>query len=195
MVSESRRKPGRRPGPTETREAILKAASELFAGKGYDGTSIRAIAKDADVNPALVHHFFGTKENVFIEAMRLPFSPAELLLRVADAPPDRLGESLIRAFLGIWSDPAKRAPLVALLRSAMTNEQAATMMREFVSAALLGRIAESRGIPLLRIDAAVGQMVGVVLLRYVLEVEPIASAPEEDLVQLLAPTLQRYLTE
>ncbi|MBC6468995.1 TetR/AcrR family transcriptional regulator [Actinomadura alba] len=192
-MAQSGRKPGRRPGPNETREAILAAARELFAEKGYDGASIRAIARGADVNPALVHHFFGTKENVFIEAMRLPFNPAELLPLILETPNDRLGETLIRVFLGIWSDPERRAPLVALLRSAMTNEQAATMMRQFVSTALLGRAAELRGIPLLKIDAAIGQMIGVMLLRYVIEVEPIASASEEELIELLAPTLQRYL--
>ncbi|HEV7931019.1 MAG TPA: TetR family transcriptional regulator [Actinomadura sp.] len=194
MVTESGRKPGRRPGPTETREAILGAARELFAEKGYDRASIRAIAGRADVNPALVHHFFGTKEQVFIEAMRLPFNPAELLPRILDAPRDRLGESLIRVFLEIWREPERRAPIVALLRSAMTHEQAAVMMREFVSAALFGRAAEVHGVPVLRMNAAVGQMIGVVLLRYVLEVEPIASASEEEIVELLAPTLQRYLT-
>lgn len=193
MVAQSGRKPGRRPGPNETREAILAAARELFAEKGYDGASIRAIARGADVNPALVHHFFGTKENVFIEAMRLPFNPAELLPYIIETPQDRIGETLIRVFLGIWGDPERRAPLVALLRSAMTNEQAATMMRQFVSAALFGRVAEVRGIPLLKINAAVGQMIGVMFLRYVLEVEPIASASEDELIQLLAPTLQGYL--
>jgi AcrR family transcriptional regulator len=194
MVAQSGRKPGRRPGPNETREAILTAARELFAEKGYDGASIRAIARRADVNPALVHHFFGTKESVFIEAMRLPFSPAELLPRLLEVPDERVGETLIRTFLGIWGAPERRAPIVALLRSAMTNEQAATMMREFVSATLIGRAADLRGIPLLRINAAVGQMIGVMLLRYVLEVEPIASASEDEIVELLAPTLQRYLS-
>jgi AcrR family transcriptional regulator len=193
MVAQSGRKPGRRPGPNETREAILAAARELFAEKGYDGASIRAIARGADVNPALVHHFFGTKENVFIEAMRLPFSPAELLPHIMEAPQDRLGETLVRVFLGIWGDSERRAPMVALLRSAMTNEQAAMMMRQFMSAALFGRVAEIRGIPLLKINAAVGQMIGVMFLRYVLEVEPMASASEDDLIQLLAPTLQGYL--
>ncbi|MBC6459846.1 TetR family transcriptional regulator [Actinomadura sp. HBU206391] len=193
MVAQSGRKPGRRPGPNETREAILTAARELFAEKGYDGASIRAIARAADVNPALVHHFFGTKENVFIEAMRLPFNPAELLPLIIETSDERIGETLIRVFLGIWGDPDRRAPLIAMLRSAMTNEQAATMMRQFVSKALIGRAAELRGIPLLKVDAAVGQMIGVMLLRYVIQVEPIASASEEELVELLAPTLQRYL--
>jgi AcrR family transcriptional regulator len=193
MVARSGRRPGRRPGPTETREAILEAARELFAEKGYDGASIRAIARKAEVDPALVHHFYGSKESVFVEAMQLPINPAEVLPRIIDTPDDRLGEALAHVFFEVWSDPARRAPIVALVRSAMTNEHAAVMMREFMSATLLRRVAEMRGIPLLRIQAAVGQMIGVVLLRYVIKVEPVASADEEELVALIAPTLQRYL--
>lgn len=194
-TSSSRRRPGRRPGPTETREAILTAARDLFAERGYDGASIRAIARAADVDPALVHHFFGTKEDVFVAAMRFPVNPAELVPKIIAAPPDGLGETMARVFLEIWRDPDRRAPIVAMIRSAMTNVQAAAMMREFVTSALFARAAEIRDIPLVRIQAAAGQMVGVALLRYVLEVEPIASAAEEELVELLAPTLQRYLAE
>jgi AcrR family transcriptional regulator len=194
MVAQSGRKPGRRPGRSDTRDAILAAARELFAEKGYDGASIRAIARGADVNPALVHHFFGPKENVFIEAMRLPFSPAELLPVIMNAPEGRIGEALIRTFLGIWGDAERRAPMVALLRSAMTNEQAATMMRQFMSAALFGRVAELRGISPLKINAAAGHMIGVMFLRYVIEVEPIASASEDELIPLLAPALNLYLS-
>jgi AcrR family transcriptional regulator len=195
MVTQSGRRPGRRPGPTETRAAILDAARELFAEKGYDGASIRAIARKAEVDPALVHHFFGGKEAVFVQAMQLPINPAELLPRLAETPDDRLGETLAGIFFEIWDDPVRRAPIIALVRSAMTNEQAAVMFREFMTAALLRRVAELRGIPLLRIQAAVAQMIGVVLLRYVIQVEPVASADERELRELLAPTLQRYLSE
>ncbi|MFI0352374.1 TetR family transcriptional regulator [Actinomadura sp. 9N407] len=187
------RRPGRRPGPTETREAILAAARELFAEKGYDGASLRAIARTAGVDPALVHHFFGNKEGVFVAAMRFPVDPSELVPRIMAAPRDRLGETLVRTFLEVWTDDERRAPIMAMLRSAMTNEQAAVMMRQFVSSALLGRAAEIHGIPLIRVNAAAGQMIGVMLLRYVLKVEPIASASPEELVELLAPSIQLYL--
>ena len=187
------RRPGRRPGPTETREAILAAARELFAEKGYDGASLRAIARAAGVDPALVHHFFGNKEGVFVQAMRFPVNPEELVPRVQEVPRERLGEALARVFLEIWGDEERRAPILAMLRSAMTNEQAAVMMRQFVSEALFRRVAALHDIPMLRVNAAVGQMIGVALLRYVLKVEPIASATTEELVELLAPTLDRYL--
>jgi AcrR family transcriptional regulator len=189
----SGRGPGRRPGPTETRETILAAARELFAEKGYDGASLRAIARAADVDPALVHHFFGNKEGVFVQAMRFPIDPGELVPRILAAPRDRLGETMVRTFLEIWGDEDRRAPILAMLRSAMTNEQAAVMMRQFVSAALFRRAAETHKIPLLRVNAAVGQMIGVALLRYVLKAEPIASATDEELVELLAPAVQHYL--
>ncbi|GAA2424675.1 TetR family transcriptional regulator [Actinomadura vinacea] len=189
----SGRGPGRRPGPTETREAILAAARDLFAEKGYDGASLRAIARAAEVDPALVHHFFGNKEGVFTQAMRFPVDPSEVAAKILGAPRERLGEMMVRTFLEVWDDADRRAPILALLRSAMTNERAAVMMRQFVSTALFGKVHETHRIPMLRINAAAGQMVGVMLLRYVLEVEPIASATGEELVDLLAPTVQRYL--
>ncbi len=187
------RGPGRRPGPTETREAILASARVLFAEKGYDGASLRAIARAAGVDPALVHHFFGNKEGVFVQAMQFPVDPEKLVPRILGASRDRLGETMVRTFLEIWGDEERRAPILAMLRSAMTNEQAAVMMRQFVSAALFRRAAEIHQIPMLRINAAVGQMIGVALLRYVLKVEPIASATDEELVELIAPAVQHYL--
>jgi AcrR family transcriptional regulator len=187
------RGPGRRPGRTETREAILAAARELFADRGYDGASLRAIARAAGVDPALVHHFFGNKEGVFVEAMRFPVDPAQLVPAILSAPRDRLGETMARTFLTIWDDEDRRAPILAMLRSAMTNENIAQMVREFVSSALFGRAADIHGIPMLRINAAVGQMLGVALLRYVLKIEPIASAGVDELVELLAPAIQQHL--
>ncbi|MBO2460423.1 TetR family transcriptional regulator [Actinomadura sp. LCR2-06] len=166
----------------------------MFADKGYDGTSLRAIARAAGVDPALVHHFFGTKEGVFVEAMRFPVDPSVVLPRLLSLPRERLGEAIVRTFLQVWGDADRRAPLLAMLRSAMTNERAAAMMREFVTSALLGRAGAAGGdVPHLNIQAAVGQMIGVMILRYVLRVEPMASAGEEELVALVAPTLQRYL--
>ncbi|WP_329518592.1 TetR/AcrR family transcriptional regulator [Spirillospora sp. NBC_01491] len=189
------RGPGRRPGPTETREAILAAARGLFAEKGYDGASLRAIARAAGVDPALVHHFFGNKEGVFVQAMRFPVDPSRLLPRIMAAPAERRGEALARTFLEVWGDEERRAPILAMLRSAMTNERAAAMMREFVVTELFARAGEAQGIPALRVNAAAGQLIGAMILRYVLRVEPIASASEDELVALLGPTLQRHLTE
>ncbi|GAA0550021.1 TetR family transcriptional regulator [Actinomadura livida] len=193
MQRRMSRGPGRRPGPTETREKILAEARALFAEKGYDGASLRAIARAAGVDPALVHHFFGNKEGVFVEAMRFPADPAVVLPRILGAPRERLGETMVRVFLEIWGDDERRAPLLAMLRSAMTNERAAALLREFVTAALLGRAKEATDAPPLGIQAAVGQMIGIMILRHVVRIEPLASASEDELVELVAPTLQRYL--
>jgi AcrR family transcriptional regulator len=188
------RGPGRRPGPTETREKILAAARDLFAEKGYDGASLRAIARAAEVDPALVHHFFGNKEGVFVEAMRFPVDPSVLLPHIMSFPPDRLGEAMVRTFLQVWGDEDRRAPMLAMLRSAMTNERAAALLREFVTSALFGRASQATEAAPLGIQAAAGQMIGLMMLRYVLRIEPLASASEDELIELVAPTLQRYLT-
>ncbi|ACY99990.1 MULTISPECIES: TetR/AcrR family transcriptional regulator [Thermomonospora] len=189
----SERTRGRRPGPTETREQILDCARRLFADKGYDGASLRAIAREAGVDPALVHHFFGTKQGVFIAAMNLPLDPAAVVARLRDVPSRReLGAALAETFLGVWEDPERRIPMLALVRSAMTNEQVATMLRQFIAATLLGPLAERFGIAPIRMEAAAGQLVGVAMLRYVLGLEPIASATAQELVELLAPALQRH---
>jgi len=187
---------GRRAGDSGSRDAILAAARDRFAGHGYDGATIRAIAADAGVDPALVHHYFGTKEQLFVSALRLPIDPRKMVAEVLDAGPRReLGERMVRFFLRIWGDERSRAPVLAMIRSAATNEQAATMVRQFVTSALLSRVADGIGVPRLRIEAAVAQLIGIALLRYVVKVEPMASAPDEELVALVAPLIQRILDE
>lgn len=186
-------RPGRRKGPSETRPLIVKAARELFAEKGYDGTSLRAVARAAGVDPALVHHFFDGKPALFIEALEFPINPAVLLPQIAAGPREDIGERLVRTFLGIWSDPDLRPRILAIVRSASTSEQGAAMVREFMTAAVLDRVSDMLDIPRLNMVCAVAQMFGVAMLRFVLELEPLVSATEDELVELLAPTIQRYL--
>ena len=187
------RRPGRRPGPTSSREDILAAARVLFGERGYDKASIRAIAREAGVDPALVHHFFGAKEQLFAAAMEFPVDAGVFLGQVLTGPRSELGERLVRTFLGLWSDPRLKPQFIGILRSAATTEQGAALLREFVTGTILARVAEALGTPRLHITAAAAQMVGIVMLKYVLEVEPLASATEEELVALLAPTVQHYL--
>ena len=188
------RGPGRPADGGDRRQAILDAARQQFAEKGFAAASVRAIARQADVDPALVHHYFGSKEQVFVAAMELPFDPAERLPQVLAGDPDQLGERLVRLFLGVWGDPAFRTPMLGLVRSAFTSEQGATMLREFVGSALLGRIVAAGDSPdPLRVQAAAAQLVGLVLLRHVVRLEPLASADDETLVALVAPTVQHYL--
>jgi AcrR family transcriptional regulator len=190
----ARRGPGRpADGGADRRQAILDAAREQFAEKGYAGASVRGIARQAGVDPALVHHYFGSKEQVFVAAMELPFVPAELLPAVLAGDPDGLAERFVRMFLGIWGRPEFRTPMLGMVRSAFTGEQGATMLREFVGETMLGRFVQASGAQPLRVQAAAAQLVGVVILRYVVRLEPLASASEDDLVALLAPAVQRSL--
>lgn len=193
-----RRGPGRRPGAPDTRGEVLSAARVEFGERGYDGATIRGIAGRAGVDSALVHHYFGSKEQVFVAAMQLPAQPADLVDSIVSGRPDEVGERVVRTFFGIWSNPVSRAPFLAMLRGAFDHEAAAAMLRQFVSRALLSRVAASLDLPVaereLRVELAASHLVGTALLRYVVRLEPLASADEEQLVQLIAPTLQRYLT-
>lgn len=184
---------GRRPGPTETRGEILGAARQLFGELGYDGATIRGIAREAGVDPALVHHFFGTKEHVFVAAMEFPFHPEDVVAKVVAGPPAQMGERLVRFFLGVWGDSHGRSAFLALVRSASSNERAAAMLREFVTSALLGRIADRVGLPRLRVELVAAQLMGIALLRFILELEPLVSADDEEIVALVAPVVQQYL--
>jgi AcrR family transcriptional regulator len=188
---------GRRPGNPDTREAILAAARNAFADKGYDGASIRIIATSAGVDPALVHHYFGTKDKLFLAAMNLPVDPGALITKAVDGDLDDIGERLVRMFLTVWDGPAGAAG-VALLRSAVGSEWTAKLFREFVITQimrrLMARLALNPAEAPLRISLAASQMAGIGMLRYVLKVEPLASMPREVLVAAIAPTVQRYLT-
>ncbi|KFU77186.1 DNA-binding transcriptional regulator, AcrR family [Amycolatopsis lurida] len=185
---------GRRPGQTETREEILDAARRKFAEQGYDGATVRGIAAEAGVNAALLHHFFGTKQRLFAASMNLPVDPGELVPRILEGPEEEIGERLVRAFLGLWQAPDGRAPFLAMIRSATTNEQVATMMRQFLERAVLARVAEARGVPKVRVAGIAAQMIGFALLRYVIGLPPLVNASEEEIVAMLAPVAQYYLT-
>ena len=194
MTAPAKRGPGRPADGGDRRTAILSAAREQFAATGYAAASVRGIARQAGVDPALVHHYFGTKEQVFVAAMELPFQPGEMLPQVLAGDPEALGERLVRLFLGAWDSPEFRAPMLGMLRSAMTGEQGAAMLREFVGSALIGRVADAVGpVDPLRVQAAAAQMVGVVILRHVVRLEPLASASVDDVVALIAPAVQRHL--
>ncbi|MEU9891348.1 TetR family transcriptional regulator [Sphaerisporangium sp. NPDC051011] len=192
-VTAERRRPGRRPGSADTRGEIVVAARKIFAEKGFDKTTIRGIAREAGVDPALVHHYFDTKEGIFVAALHLPVDPSKVIPLILEGPREQVGERVTRFILTLTADPTAREPIIALMRSAMTNERVVAMIREFMTRAILERVAAGLDIPPIRMEAAFAQMFGVVLLRYVLQVEPVASVDIEELVGLLAPTVQRYL--
>jgi len=190
----SKGRPGRRPGPSSTRPEILAAARTLFAARGYHATTVRDIAAEAGVNAALVHHYFGTKEQVFVAAMNLPLNPADLISRLRDGGPRaQLGERVVRLFARTWRDPATGQPLQALLRAAASSEQGATMMRQFVEDVMLPRVATELGVSRVRAAGAFSQLIGFALAATILRTEPLVSASEDEGVALLAPSVQRYL--
>ena len=207
MTGGAPRRAGRRAGETRTREAILDAALRSFAARGYDGTTIRGIAADAGVNPALVHHFYGTKEGLFAATMKLPVLPSDLLSLAFSAARDRfgddfeahLGEVMVGTMLRAWDVPEVRTAFLGLLRTAATTDQGLAMLREFITSTILasliraagpGESAEGR----YRAALVGSQVVGLGFTRYLLRLEPIASASTEDLVAAIGPAVQRYLT-
>ena len=191
------RRSGRRPGNQDTKQSILEAARTVFAEAGYDKASVRAIAATAQVDPALIHHYFGTKEKLFLAAMNSPINPAELIPKAMAGPREQAGERLVALVLSVWDSPAGVAA-VALMRSAMSNEWTARLMREFVVTQVLRRAVAELNIDEkeapVRTALVATQIGGLAMIRYVLKVEPIASSPAEPLVAAIGPAVQRYLT-
>lgn len=194
MLNSARQKTGRRRGPTGTREGILRAARALFARKGYDGASIRAVAGRARVDPALVLHFFGSKAELYAASLELPFDPAELEQLFAgnrEDLPRRLAEFYLKR---VFHDRAQTVH--SLVRSAVSNPEAAAILRRAIEGTALALF--QRFLPgpetALRAELVASHMVGLFLARHILGVEPIASATEEELIELIAPVLRHYLT-
>ncbi len=187
---------GRRRGDSGTRAAILAAAKASFGGQGYAATSLRAVARTAGVDPALVLHYFGSKDGLFEAALELPMDPAALVADLLAPGPDGLGERVVRTFVGVWDSTPDQGPMLALLRSAVSHEDSAKMLRELLLRLVLRPVAVGAGgsDPDLRAALLASQVVGLALVRYVLRLEPVASASADALVPLYAPTLQRYLT-
>ena len=189
---------GRRPGNQDTREAILASARTAFAERGIDGASIRLSAAGAGVDPALVHHYFGTKDQLFLAAMRAPIDPAEVIPQILAGGVDGLGVRMIGTMLRVWDSPVGGAA-VALVRSAVSNEQIAAMLREFVLNRILKRIINDLRLDpaegLLRGNLVASQVAGIIMMRYVIRIEPIASTDVDTIAAIVGPTIQRYLTE
>lgn len=189
------RRSGRRSGDSGTREAILIAARTSFGAAGYAGTTIRGVAREAGVDPALVHHFFGSKDSLFAAALSLPVDPTELVPQLLADGPHGLGERLVRTFLSVWDATPGQGPMLALLRSAVSDEAAAATLRELM-ARIIGRLVAGLGSdqPPLRTSLVTSQMVGLAVARYVVRLEPLATAGADVLAPALGPTLDRYLT-
>ncbi|QYJ03759.1 TetR family transcriptional regulator [Nocardioides panacisoli] len=187
---------GRRPGSPDTRAAILAAARERFAEVGYAGTTIRAVAAAAGVDGALVHHYYGSKDDLFLAALELPVDPREVLAEaVVSGDRDDAGERLVRTFLAVWDDPDNQPALIALVRRVL-EPGGEPLLRDGFLPVVLVPIGERLGIdrPELRMPLLASQVLGLITLRYLVVVEPLASMDADALVAAYAPVVQRYLT-
>jgi AcrR family transcriptional regulator len=187
---------GRRPGESGAREAILAAARQRFAERGFAGATLRAIAAEAGVDPALLLHYFGSKRGLFTAASQMPISGADIVARLAGGGPVGAGERLLRFLLAVWGNEGSRDMLLGLIRAAVEDEPAAEMLRTRLGSQLIGPFAGAlvAGEAELRVSLVASQMIGLALARYVIQIEPLASLPADDLVAAVAPTIQRYLT-
>jgi AcrR family transcriptional regulator len=186
---------GRRPGSADTRGQILDAARTAFGERGFDGASIRDIAARAGVDPALVHHFYGSKQQLFMSAMELPFDFPALVARVLDGPAEGIGERLARSILEVWEAPATRPLILGMIRSAATDPIAAGMLRRLLSEGPLLTAAQAIDQPdaMLRATLAGSHLIGLAMARYVIGVEPLASTDIESVIRTVGPVLQHYL--
>ena len=195
MPDEQARPRGRRRAGEDTRAALLDAARVEFTERGFDGATVRTIALRAGVDAAMVNHWFGGKDGLFVAAMEIPVNPAEIVPRILEGAPEQLAERILRTFLSVW-DTNGGGALAALMRSVASHEQAARMMREFVSRVIIGRIVSAVAPDRLDLRAALcgTQIAGLAMIRYVIRLEPLASADHDTVVAAIGPNLQRYLT-
>jgi AcrR family transcriptional regulator len=195
-TNTSRKRPGRPAGNSNTRERILDSARDLFARNGIKNTSIRSVAASAGVDSALVHHYFGTKENLFAAAVHLPIDPMDVIGPLRDVPVEELGHRLPSILLPLW-DSEIGAAFVAALRSVVAGSEInffRTFIEDVIAVEVGSRVDNPPGSGIVRIQFVASQLVGVVVARYILELEPFASLPAQQIADTIAPNLQRYLT-
>lgn len=197
MTAElERKRPGRPPGTSDTRERILASARELFARNGIDKTSIRAVAAAAGVDPALVHHYYGTKTKLFAAAIHIPIDPMEVIVPLRETPVENIGYILPSVLLPLWDSELGKG-FIAELRSLLAGNDV-TLIRSFLQEVIAQevgtRVDDPPGSGPLRIQFVASQLVGVAMARYILELEPFKSLPPQQIAETIAPNLQRYLT-
>lgn len=186
---------GRRTDGTDTRAEIVVAAGEEFGEKGFHGASLRGIARRAGVDPALVHHYFDGKEDLFVAVVGLPTRPSQVVGRVLAAGREGAAEQLVLTLVSVWGELAARRRLVAVMGALTSSEPTRRTLREFVLAQLLLPVTEGLGVdqPARRASLVASQMVGLGVARYVVAIEPLASASVAEVVADVAPTVDRYL--
>ncbi|WP_077796382.1 TetR family transcriptional regulator [Streptomyces sp. JHA26] len=188
---------GRRPGETRTREAILSAARICFAERGFDATSLRRIAEAAGVDQSLVHHFYGTKESLFLQALELPGKLEEAITAATRGGLDGIGERMVRAHLSVWDDVSSRPALMTMVRSAAIHRAAAARLRETATGILaraLGGVITG-GDAALRTSMIATQLIGLAMMRYVALLDPLASADTDTVARYYGRALQAIVED
>jgi AcrR family transcriptional regulator len=191
------RRAGRRPGTSGTRDAILAAARRQFSERGYNRTTLRSVAAQAGVDPALVVHFFGSKQGLFSASVELPFEPADLAARVSESPREHVGELVASFALRVLEDPEARSRWLAIIRAAASEPEVARVLRRTLEERVFAPVAEALGsddAPL-RVTLAATQLVGIAMARYIVGLAPLVETDPETIAATIAPTLQRYLVE
>ena len=187
---------GRRPGdPEVTKQSILTAARQTFGEAGFDRATMRQIATLAGVDPALIHHHFGTKQELFAAAHEFPVSTVELIKQVALLPREQRAEAIVRVYLTVLGAP--ESPALSLIKAATTNDAAAQMMREYIGSVLLDNAPLLIEFPdaRLRIALVGSHMIGVIVARSVIGLPEMDQIEVEELIPMLVPMVERYLFE
>jgi len=202
-MSELRRRRGRPPQDEagKRREAILDAAIAEFGDKGYDAATIRAIAERADVDPALVHHYFDSKADLFADAVRLPLRPQAAIDAILEGDMDHLGERAVRYVLTLWENPELQRRAVPLMRAAMGSKFTTPVVMQFLNRELAAKVAAriaaerqaSEPDAQYRAALILSQIFGMLAGRYVLCIPGLVDAPVDDLVSAVGATVQRYV--
>lgn len=189
------RSAGRRPGPSHSKDEILAAASRLFAERGYAGATIRSIAVAADVNPALIRHYFGSKDQLFLAVLQFPVNPPQLVAELlAAGPRDRFAERFAERFITTWRDPQVGPALQAAIRRAVADPDYARLLRHVAETVFLPKAAALLGVSERDVAAAVASLLGLMIAATILHLTPLASADDRTLVALVAPAIDRYLS-
>lgn len=179
-----------------TRARLLDAAFREFSDRGLAGARVDRIATAASANQQSTYAYFGSKDDLFVAALEIPVDPREALAPALAGGIDGAAERMLRVFLAIWDDPANRLPLLAVVRGAFEPAGRPRLVEGFLAAVLVP-VGEALGVddPPRRMPLVATQVIGLIVVRYVLEAEPLASMPVDDVVAVFAPTLQRYLSD
>jgi AcrR family transcriptional regulator len=196
VAAQREPKIGRRPGNQDTRGQIITAARHAFAAKGFAGASMRAIAAEAGVDAALIHHYFENKQQLFLATIALPLGLPRMLETVAAGDRSGLGERLVRTVLGVW-DSELQPSLVAAIRTALTDPGLTQSVGEFLTLEVIGQALPHDDLSAEEADRRAGlvasQILGLVIGRYVLRLPVLANRQTDDLIAEVGPTVQRYV--